>query len=739
MKMKTFLLVCGIFVLLSCQAKESIRIYAYPASIYDDARCSVYQDFQTDLTFTFHYVGGKITDLRSGGTKFFVELPEELKLLEASLMDGWKKPNEHYTSFPVSPAERDGRKYLRYELPVPKSVLQPALTKPLPGGMFGGTTNNLVVLMVKPDKPMPENSKVYWETVGQYPYQGEFRIYPVKLPEGKLPKTRIALQSQTHLPNLGYSDSAIKEQIRLFRKLNISAVNAQMPSGPNQGRKELWKSAGFSFYGGGSLMHVFWSDGKDEDSTGKAEERDYLAGLDGLRSKGVDRRAYHMRTFCPQAMITPGRYPYRKLIRLGREAAEAGSMFLDIDIEADLCIMCYCPECLNAFFRFSKLPPEKLEPEQLVRKYPEQWYRFRSEQTRLLYQALRNELKGDYPGIQIGANTVLHRFGEDFGNLKYGICEFAEDPRLMKESLDFIMADTLVGGLYDAVSVDALALSSSLPVIAIPGSSYCVGYSHANFAGRRQTAEMTGDTYGYGQRYEYHKLGMLHLAANGASALRYNIDEACVAKATAEALLILSNVEDFYLDGKRADDQIGVTDLTRGASRWQLDSSRVRGGIWKHYYDSYCGKVQSRTHQLNGEYLTGLYNWDPFQTKKWHLSMKKLPQGKWYLTDPVSNTRFTVGGREQWSSEELEKGFAVSIPKASCRLLRLSRKPLPCHGTEDLKCEAADKPVYNQYAWRQNKQLDIGKFMAEKLKRPLDLIRRYGGGKNKDQNRKVEK
>ena len=59
MKMKTFLFVCGIFVFLSCQAKESIRIYAYPASIYDDARCSVYQDFQTDLTFTFHYVGVK--------------------------------------------------------------------------------------------------------------------------------------------------------------------------------------------------------------------------------------------------------------------------------------------------------------------------------------------------------------------------------------------------------------------------------------------------------------------------------------------------------------------------------------------------------------------------------------------------------------------------------------------------------------------------------------------------------
>ena len=99
--------------------------------------------------------------------------------------------------------------------------------------------------------------------------------------------------------------------------------------------------------------------------------------------------------------------------------------------------------------------------------------------------------------------------------MKYGICEFGEDPRLMKDSLDFVMADTLVGGLYDAVSVDVLSLASRLPVIAIPGSSYCVGYHHTNFAGRRQTAEMTGDTYGYGQRYEFHKLGMLHQAANG--------------------------------------------------------------------------------------------------------------------------------------------------------------------------------------------------------------------------------
>lgn len=110
--------------------------------------------------------------------------------------------------------------------------------------------------------------------------------------------------------------------------------------------------------------------------------------------------------------------------------------------------------------------------------------------------------------------------------------------------------------------------------------------------------------------------------------------------------------------------------------------------------------------------------------------MKELPHGKWHLTDLVSNTRFTVEGREQWSSEELEKGFTISIPKVSCRLLRFSRKATPCGGTEELKCGASGKPAYNQYAWRRKEQLDIGKFMAEKLKRPLELIRRYGGLKS---------
>ena len=709
--------------LLPIRANDMVRVFAYPAIIYDDARCSVYQDYLTDLTFTFHYDGKQIHDLRQSGTRFFLELPEELKLVECSLMDGWKKPNEYYREFKKSPVKRDGRDYLRYELPIPKTVVQSALKKPLAGGMFGGTTNNLVVAMVKPDRPLPALSKIYWETVGKYPCQGQFSVYPVRLP-AEIPKLRISLQMGTHLPNLGYSDAAIREQIRLFKDLKVHLVNAQMPSGPNQGRRELWQQAGFGFYS--CMMHVFWSDGKDADEVGPAKPEDYLVGLDGRRSKGRDRRIYRMRTWCPQSMITPGTYVNRKLLRMGREAAAAGAVMLDIDLEPDITLICHCPACRKAFFKFAGIPEENTAPEALVRKYPSKWYRFRSEQTRLLYQALRDGLRKEFPNLKVGANAVNHHMEYDFEDQKFGICGFAEDPRLMAKSLDFVMADTLMGGVYDPVSVDALYLSTRLPIVAIPGSSYCVGFSHGTFVYRRQTAEMTGDTYGYDQREAFHKLGMLHLAANGAAGLRYGCNEACVARATAEAAQLLAQTEKFYLDGKRADRQCAVSDLTRGASRWTLDRSRIRGGIWKHFYDGYCGMVQSRTHTLNGEYLTGLYNWDPWQTKRWHVAMKDLPPGKWYAADLVTQTRLEADGRDSWTAAELAQGFSLDIPAAGCRLLQFSQQPFRFVRKEKKKPEPAGVPAYDQYAWRIGSQLDIRQVIGNDLKRPLKLLKQYG-------------
>ncbi len=708
---------------LSCYAQSSIRVFAYPAIIYDDAKCSIYQDFQTDLTFAFFYDGERITDLRSSGTMFYIELPDELKLLEATIMNGWKNSDECYTTFPSELLQRDGRNYRRYQVNVPKAVVQPTLKKPLPGGMFGGTANNIIVLMVKPDRTLPAESKIHWETTGKYPSKGEFTVYPVKLPAEPLPRTRIEMFSHTHLPSLGYSDNAIQEQIRLFKHLNIATVDVQMPDGKNQGRRQLWQDAGFKFFGGNNLMHLFWSDTVDADEVGAAEERDYLVGLDGRRSKGVSPAAYHHRYFCPQAFITPGRYPYRKLLRLAKVNREMGAYRLDIDLEVPITIMCYCSECLDAFFKFAGIAPENTTGAELVLKYPGQWYRFRSEQTRKIYQIVKEVL----PGVKVGPNTILHDNGRDLGDLKFGSCSFAEDPRLMKGTADYVMLDTLMGGIYDSFSVDAHYLAGSPPIYSIAGSSYCVGYSWCDMAFRRETANMTGDTYGYGQRREFHTLGMLHQAANGSVGIQSNFNEAVVALAFADAVKILAQVENFYLDGKRADNQAAVADLTRSASRWTLDKSRVRGGIWRHFYEIVNGKVQSRTHTLKGEYLTGLYNWDPFQTKTWHLSLKDIPSGNWYIYDVLSDTAIIQQGKECWTAEELSRGFALKIPKAGARILRFSRQKLTAGKREILPCTATDRPVYNQYAWRKGEQIDMQKFMQDNLKRPLNLIKQHGG------------
>lgn len=725
--MKKLLLTLFFFISAFCFADSpKIKVYAYPAMIYDDAHCSIYQDYMSDISFHFFYVGSRVLDLKSSGTKFYISLPEEIELLEAGVMDRWKNPTGIYTSFPKEAIVIDGKKYIRYELPIPTSVLQPALTKPLPGGMFGGTTNNLVQLQVKPSRQLPPKSMIYWELTGKYAYKGQFSVYPVKLDLRGYEKSRIVIHSHTKIPAFAYSRRAVAEQARLFKDLKVDSIDTQLTSGPNRGFKDLWDKAGFGVFGGGSLMHVLWYNPTGIDQGQQIEDRDFLTGINGVNGRYINKAAYHGRAFCPQAVITPGRYPYKKLLKLGREAAEAGATWLDIDIEADYCLQCYCAECLEAFFKFSKLQPEKLTPEQLVRKYPREWYYFRNEQTRLLYQTLKDHLKKDFPNLKIGANTVLHEWDKDLGNLKYGVCSFAEDPRLMTQTLEFIMADTLMGGIYDALTVDAMSRSSNLPIIAIPGSSYCVGYSAGVMCGRRMTAEMTGDTYGYGQRYENHRLSMLHLAASGAAGLRYGIPEACIAKATVDAMKILKQVEDFYLDGKRADEILAVADHTKGASRWDLDTSRVRGGIWKHFYDNWCGKVQSRTHTLNGDYVIGLYNWDPWQSKKWHVRLKEIPAGNWYLTEITTGKRITLQGKKFWTGDELKKGFVMDIPKIDCRIIKLTRAELPASGELSLACEATSKTPYDQYAWRTGGQIDFGKFMDLRLKRPLNWIKLYG-------------
>ncbi len=703
---------------------SELAVYVFPSMIYDDEHCPLYRDHASELTFVYYYRGEeRILDLASSGSQLFLEVPVGVSLLESNVMDGWKKPFTQQVDFTSSPCQRDGMEYRRYALQPPKTVLQPALRQPLPGGMFGASSNNHQVLMLQTNTEAPEKFQIYWSIDGKYACEGEFTAQLITLSAGMGPLLRTKLLSGTPLPNMGFSDRALRERAKLYRLAGVNMVSAQLESGPNQGRRKLWEEAGFSFYGGGALMHVLI---RGNNRSASPDIEDYLVDLRGRRAKGSHPSAYHMRLWCPEAVITPGRYPWKLWMDAAREEIAGGAIMLDADLETHIWNQCFCPACLAHFFRFSKLEPVELSPLELLRRYPMQWYRFRNEQTRLMYEQLRREFLPKYPHLRIGANTINTDFDKDLGDLKYGICHFGEDGRLLGDSVDFLLADTLTGSLADVIAVDTLKRSTGKEIIAVAGTSYCVGYNACVMAHRRETARMTGDSYGYQQRPQLQKLSMLHMLASGAAGLRVELDEASVVKATMEAAHLLSRMEDFYLDGQRQDAKLQVRDCTEGDSPWLTDKSRVRGGVWQHYYKLYHGQVQYRVHQLDEDWLLSLFNWDPFQSKQWHVALPELPETDYYLLDVEEQTLLLNDKKDRWNAGALKQGLSIEVPPAGYRLLRLSRSRPETSKQISVSSRECTKPLADPYAWYSGGQIDLERFVERALQRPLEQLERFG-------------
>lgn len=711
MKKLSTLLLCAA---ISCVFGSELKTYVYPSLIYDDGRCSFYQDRNSLLSFLFFHNADKPLNDVDTASRLILELPTQFELTQAVIMDGWKTPCMTYDKFTSEDVSRDGMAYRRHTLPLPKSAIRPAIRKPLAGGMFGGTSNNILNVSVKPNGNAPEKFTVYWEITGKYQDRGAFPGYTVALPPPAGKKLRTLLLSHAPSVNLGFSDQMLENLAAVYKHVGVQWVNAQLPDGPNRGNRSLWEKAGFQFYGGGSLMHVLINLGM-EGRSASPDLSDYLVGLDGKRAFNTDPRAYHGRIWCPTAAITPGRYPWKLFQERAKNEIEQGCEMLDIDLETHTWSHCFCPDCRREFSTFAKVPDDNLPPAELVRKYPLQWYKFRSEQTRIIYA----RLKESFPQVKIGANTVLHHFEQDLGDLKYGMCDFAEDPRLFGGSIEYVLADTLAGGVYDGISVDAMRRSVTVPIIAVAGSSYCVGFDMHCTAARKMTADMTGDTYGYNRRADFNKLSILHLAASGAAGLRLELEEAAVARSAAEAVRILAEIEDFYLDGARSDEILKVADLTSKPTPWNDDRSRVGGQVWRHFYDKYCGLVQYRVHRLNGKTLISLFNWDPFQAKEWHLSLAENAKDPLYLTDVIA------GGGIKWERQ----GVKVQVPSYGFRIFLLAaEKPAKIDSTVAAVQPAAAKP-YNQYAWRQATQIDIGKVAEKGIAEAMKRLNDFGGAK----------
>jgi hypothetical protein len=717
---------------------EELKVMPYPSLIYDSGKCSIYTNHLSKLMFMCFYKGkSKINDL-GVTSKLLIDLPVNLKLKYSAIMNGWKKGGPVSDKFKTTPQTHDGMQYVRYTVDLPSEVFRPVINKPLPGGMFGGLSQNFTNIFVKPEGKVPDKFKIYWQVKGKYNTSGDFPAYMVKLPENLSAPKRIKLRSHGPLANLANPPQAIKDLAEIYRKVGIKWVDTQLKQGANKGYRAIWENSGFKFYGGSGFLHTLMKYTLT-DRAASPNMNDYLVGLDGKRAYATDFRAYHGRIWCPKAVITPGRYPYELNIAVAKRESAQGATELDADFEVHGWSHCFCPECLKDFAVFANIPYSKLQkmrPVDIAKNYPMQWYRFRNEQTRKLYALLKGYLNKSFSGVKMGCNTIMQQIENNLGSLKYGICDFAEDPRLLDKSVDYFLADTLTGSVYDPISIDALRKTTTKPIISVAGCSYCVGFDPHCMAGRRMTAEMTGEKYGYGHRTNLLKLGMVHQAASGASGLRFALEEADAALKAAEAAAILAKVEDYYLDGTRADEKAEVIDLTQKASPWLKDSSRA-GKIWRHFYNKYNGQVQYRVHAKDGNVLISLFNWDFHQDKSWLVRLPGDFAKKYYVTDIIKNKAICLDGKRQWSAAELQQGIPLTIPSAGMRIIKLTVSCPKTDGIENISSGslssalklAKSRTPYDQYAWYKGKQIDMDKYVQKALTRPLYQIKKYGGKK----------
>lgn len=716
---------------------SKLKIYVYPSLIYDSGCCTIYRKHLTKLMFLCYYQGERILDLGTT-TKLQIDLPKNLKIEFTAIMDSWKKGGKVSDKFAVEKVSDDNMVYRRWTVPLPNHALRELLKKPLPGGAFGGISHNFVNVFVKPTGEVPKKFKIRWRTAGKYPDSGEFSVSVMDLPSGTPNPKRIKLRSQGPLANLGNPKKFVEDLTDVYREVGVKWIDGQFDSGPNRGWPKIWETKKFKFYGGGGFLGTLMKYSL-KDRTASNNLEDYLVGLDGKRCYGANPKTYNYRIWCPEAVITRGRHPWKLNINTAKAEAEVGAVEIDADFEIHAWDHCYCPVCLDAFAKFANIPFEKLQklrPEQIVRKYPVQWFKFRCNQTRKLYAILKKYLNKNYPGVKIGVNASMQDMEYDMGDLKYGICNFGEDPRLMGDAIDYILLDTLTGSLRGSVIVDVIRKTTNKPIISVVGCSYCVGFSPHCMAGRRMTADLTGDDYGYERRCDLMKLGMIHHAASGASGLRFEeIKEPLEAIRFDEAAAILAKVEDWYLDGNREDKQIEIIDLTSSPSPWLKDKSRVGGGIWRYFYEQYHGQVQFRVHSKNGEILVSLFNWDPHQDKEWLVRLKPELAKPFNVIDIVNNKTILHDNEILWSVDELTKGIPVTVPAAGFRILLFSEKPVKTDGNEKISStiiskalkDAENRQPHDQYAWYTGKQIDIKKYVDKRLKRPLDFMKKYGG------------
>jgi hypothetical protein len=317
-----------------------------------------------------------------------------------------------------------------------------------------------------------------------------------------------------------------------------------------------------------------------------------------------------------------------------------------------------------------------LEPVALIRKYPLAWYKFRSWQSGEMVRALKAAILPQHPDVKIGLNDGLNYWTQKLEGLGWGNSLFAEDVRLVDDAVDFHNVDALGGTVHDVTLLEAQQPHElKKPIIVRAMGSLYVGWEQPQISARWELSKKLGRKMGYNNRPQMQRLMMINQAATGARGEELFIgaheSDAAVANASDEALAIIAQMENVYLDGTRDESGVQLVDVTEGESPYLKDDGLISGDYWLKYYWRVYGGPVYRVHRYENRTSISLFNWDPDQDKTWLL---RLPQAKAnaHVVDFLARRVLPAPAGTSWASDSLREGIAVRVPKLDVVILEIT-------------------------------------------------------------------
>lgn len=648
-----------------------VEMRIYPAVTRDDEKIFIYDNMISEISFYFFKSGKDPVSMKN--ISLDLELPEGLKPRSAIVIQGWKGGNKVY-EFTSSKSEREG--YVKYtNVPIPDSTVSVSLD---PEALVGYTGYYMVFFM-EPDKKakIPASFSMTWklknkteEISGAQP----FECLSFKPPTARLKKFQIWSNSGSH-----YMDEAeIANQMKLLEKCNAKFICLGFDKNKfATDQEKMWLKNGFSLYDSDLQRFIF---SHEKPTVPKYPEEAYHVNIKG--NHVYKTNDYRNTPLCPSAFYNPESPVFKDVLNYVKEKVSAGVTTFYSDHEVDIYSFCFCPVCLGQFAEQIKENPDTIKsmnPVDIVKKYPYEWYVFRAQQSGKMAAALKKALNN--PNVRIGLNSVIVYTSFTYPKLGIGRSLFADDPRMTDPYVDFHNLDTLFGSVRDAVSLDIGMRNLKKPVIDRTYSNYCFGWEFPHCSARHEKSKVTGIPTGSNNRSEMQRLSILNLAATGCAGVELLMNsnkgnaDAKIIEAVASAVDTLAQYEKVWLEGKRVENEIKVFYLNKEKSPYFDDKSLISGQIWAKYFFKEMGPLMYRAHLYNNDLVFSIFNWDVYQTQEIALIPEKLQDKKYYVYEKSKNIQWIPNDKNDfWTLDDLKKGIFIKTSPLTETILTISEK-----------------------------------------------------------------